>query len=174
MPNTGALHISTPTDREIRMTRVFDAPRQLVFDALTKPELVKRWLGLTRGWELEVCEIDLQVGGAFRYLWRRGTSDEVMGLRGAYREVVPPERIVHTELFDVDWTSGETLVTTLLDEQNGKTTLTTTVLYSSREARDGALQSPMDEGVAESYDKLAALLAALLDGADTRVTVIRV
>jgi uncharacterized protein YndB with AHSA1/START domain len=159
MKNTGTLKVTTPTEREIVMTRDFDAPRSLVFDALTKPELFKHWLLGPPGWSLPVCEIDLKVGGAQRFVWR-GPDGTDMGMRGTYREIVPPERIVHTELFDEDWTGGETLVTNVLTEQGGKTTLTMTVLYQSREARDGALSTGMEQGVAASYDRLAELLAS--------------
>jgi uncharacterized protein YndB with AHSA1/START domain len=152
------LVVTTPSDREIVMTRGFGAPRRLVFDALTKPELLKRWLGRP-DWSLAVCEIDLRVGGALRYVWREPDGGE-LGLRGVYREIVRPERIVHTETFDPPWSSGETLVTTVLTEQGGRTTLTTTVLYESRAARDGAIRSRMTEGAAVSYQRLDELLAA--------------
>ncbi len=161
MKNTGTLQVTTPTDREIAMTRVFDAPRRLVFDAWTKPELLKRWLGVRAGWSLAVCEIDLKVGGAYRFVWR-GPDGAEMGMSGVYREIVPPERLVATESFDDPWYPGEALDTTVLVEQGGKTTVTTTVLYESREARDAVLKTPMERGVAESYDKLAELLASTL------------
>lgn len=161
MKNTGALIVTTPTDREIAMTRVFDAPRRLVFDAYTKPELLKRWLGVFRGWSMAVCEVDLRVGGAYRYVWR-GPGRADMGMRGVYREIVPFERIVCTESFDEPWYPGEALDTTVLVEQGGKTTMTTTVLYESKEIRDAVLKSPMEQGVAASYDKLAELLASTL------------
>jgi uncharacterized protein YndB with AHSA1/START domain len=157
MKNTGTLKVTTPTEREIVMTRAFDAPRSLVFDALTKPDLLKRWFFGPEGWSLVVCEVDLRVGGAYRYVWR-GPDGTDMGMRGVYREIVPPERIVTTELFDEDWTGGETLNTMTLIEQHGRTTLTNTVLYSSREARDNAVRSGMEDGVAASYDRLAELL----------------
>jgi uncharacterized protein YndB with AHSA1/START domain len=155
----GTLRVTTPSDREIAMTRVFDAPRKLVFDALTKPELVRRWLGAFGGWSMAVCEIDLRVGGAYRYVWRNADGRE-MGMGGVFRAVEPPGRIVATEVFDESWYPGEALDTSVLVEQGGKTTLTTTVLYESREARDGVLKSPMETGVAASYDKLAELLAS--------------
>jgi uncharacterized protein YndB with AHSA1/START domain len=156
MKNTGTLQVATPTDREIVMTRIFDAPRHLVFDAFTKPELLKRWFG-PRGWSLVVCEIDFKVGGAFRFVLR-GPNGTDMGMRGVYREIAPPERSVHVESFD-DY-PGESLVTTVLVEQDGKTTLTATVLYPSQEVRDAVIQSGMEHGAAESYDKLAELLAS--------------
>jgi uncharacterized protein YndB with AHSA1/START domain len=153
------LRVTTPTDREIALTRVFDAPRDLVFEACTKPELLKRWLLGPPGWSLPVCEIDLKVGGALRFVWR-GPDGTEMGMSGVYREIAPPERLVHTELFDADWTGGETLVTTVLREQAGRTTLTSTVRYSSREARDAARRTGMEQGVAASYDRLAEMLAS--------------
>jgi len=159
MKNTETLEVTTPTDREIVLTRVFDAPRRLVFDAWTKPELLKRWLGAFGGWSLVVCEIDLRVGGAYRYVWRDPEGAE-MGMRGVYREVVPPERLVATESFDEPWYPGEAVDTIALREDGGKTTVTTTVLYQSREARDIALKSGMEQGVAAGYDKLAELLAS--------------
>ena len=160
MKNTGTLKVTTPGDREVVMTRIFDAPRHLVFEAVTKPELLKRWFFGPPGWSLAVCEIDLRVGGAYRYVWR-GPDGAEMGIRGVFREVVPPERIVNTELFDEAWYPGEALVTTALVEQGGKTTLTLTVLYQSREARDAVLKTPMEHGVAMGYDRLAELLASL-------------
>src|SRR6059058_3725540 len=112
MKNTGTLRVTTPGDREIVMTRVFDAPRRLVFDAFTRPELLKRWFG-PRGWSLVVCEVDLKVGGSFRFLLR-GPDGQDMGMRGTYREIVPGERSIHTESFD-DF-PGESTVTTVLVE----------------------------------------------------------
>jgi len=156
--NTGNLKVTTPSDREIAMTRVFDAPRHLVFRALTTPELVQKWLLGPPGWTMPVCEMDLRVGGAYRFLWR-GADGAEMGTRGVFREIAPPERFVATEQFDKPWYPGEALVTYLLVEQGGKTTLTLTVLYASREARDGVLKSGMERGVAMSYDRLAELLA---------------
>lgn len=159
MQNTGNLKVTTPSDREIAMTRVFDAPRRLVYDAHTKPELVKQWLGVFGGWSLDVCEIDLRVGGTFRYVWR-GTDGKEMGMRGVYREIVPAERIVATEDFDDPWYEGEAVGTTVFVEQGGKTTLTTTVRYASKEVRDSVLKTPMEHGLAASYDRLEGILAA--------------
>lgn len=159
MKNTGNLKVTTPSDREIAMTRVFDAPRRLVYDAHTKPELVKQWLGVFGGWSLDVCEIDLRVGGTYRYVWR-GTDGKEMGMRGVYREIVPAERLVATETFDDPWYEGEAVGTTVFVEQNEKTTLTTTVRYASKEVRDAVLKTPMEHGVAASYDTLAGILAS--------------
>jgi uncharacterized protein YndB with AHSA1/START domain len=159
MKDAGRLQVTAPTEREIVLTRVFAAPRRLVWDALTTPELLKRWLLGPPGWTMVVCAIDLKVGGAYRYVWRRSDGTE-MGMGGVYREIVPPERLVHTEVFDVPWYPGEALVTTVLVEQAGRTTFTATILYESRAARDAVLASPMEEGVAASYDRLAELLAS--------------
>jgi uncharacterized protein YndB with AHSA1/START domain len=159
MKNTGTLKLSARGDREIVMTRVFDAPRSLVFDAYTKPELLKRWLGIFGGWTMPVCEVDLRVGGAYRFVWR-GADGTNMGMGGVYREVVPPERLVNTEKFDEAWYPGESLITATFVEQGGKTTLSVTMRYESREARDAVVKSPMEGGVAQSYDKLADLLAS--------------
>src|SRR5580704_2096312 len=144
MKNTGTLKLTMPTDREIAMTRVFDAPRAVVFEAWTKPELLKRWLYGPEEYPLVVCEIDLRVGGALRFVWRsRDEKDAGMGMSGVYREIAPPDRLVFTEVWDQDWTGGEALVTIIFTEHAGKTTLTQTVLYSSRAARDGALKTDM-------------------------------
>ncbi len=157
MMNSGTLKVTTPSDREIAMSRVFDAPRHLVFEAWTKPELVKRWLYGPDDWRLAVCEMDLRVGGATRFVWRDGDGKE-MGMSGVFREIAPPDRLVFTEIWDEDWTGGEALNTIIFTEHTGKTTLTQTVLYSSREARDGALKTGMEHGAAVSYDRLAELL----------------
>jgi uncharacterized protein YndB with AHSA1/START domain len=160
MTDTGTLQITTPSEREIVMSRVFDAPRNLVFDAWTKPELLERWLGVRGGWSMVVCEIDLKVGGAYRFVWR-GPDGAEMGMGGVYREIVSPERLVATESFDDPWYPGEAVDTTVLVEEGGKTTATTTVLYESEEIRDAVLESGMARGVAESYDMLAEYLASI-------------
>lgn len=160
MTTTSGLQVTTPSDREIVMTRVFQAPRHLVYDAHTKPELIKRWLFGPDGWTMTVCEMDLQVGGAYRWVWRN-TSGTEMGMGGVFRELVRPERIVATEKFDTCWYPGEGLNTTTFTEADGKTTLTLTMLYESREARDGVLTSGMESGMIAGYDRLDTLLASL-------------
>jgi uncharacterized protein YndB with AHSA1/START domain len=159
MTQTGTLQLTTPSEREIAMSRVFDAPRSLVFDAWTKPELLTRWLGVRGGWSMVVCEVDLRVGGAYRFVWR-GPDGAEMGMGGVYREIVPSERLVATESFDDPWYPGEALGTTVLVEEGDKTTATTTVLYESEQIRDAVLESGMARGVAESYDMLAEYLAS--------------
>jgi uncharacterized protein YndB with AHSA1/START domain len=159
MKNTGSLKVSMPTEREIVMTRVFNAPRRLVFDAFTKPDLLKRWFG-PRGWSLVVCDVDLKVGGGFRFVMR-GPDGKEMGMRGVYREIMPPERSVHMESFD-DY-PGESQVTGVFIEHEDKTTLVATILYPSQEVRDIVIKSGMEHGAAESYDKLAELLDSMPD-----------
>jgi uncharacterized protein YndB with AHSA1/START domain len=159
MSSAGKLQISTPNDLEVTMTREFDAPRQMVFDAFTKPEFVKRWMYGPDGWCLDVCEFDLRPGGKLRYEWKNTDDGSVMGLSGVYREVVPPEKLVHTELFDEDWTGGETLVTETFSEEGGKTTVVMTVRYSSQEARDAALKTGMADGMEMGYERLDKIFA---------------
>jgi uncharacterized protein YndB with AHSA1/START domain len=161
MKNSGTFTIKANGDREIVVTRVFDAPRRLVFDAYTKPELIKQWLIGPDGWSMPICETDLRPGGKYRYVWRNDTDGSEMGMGGVYREVAPPERIVATELFDEAWYPGEAVDTIVLTEQGGKTTLTQTILYDSRETRDAVLKSPMQTGMAASYDRLEKFLPSL-------------
>jgi len=156
----GGLKVTARGDRAIVMTRLFDAPRELVFAALTEPELVQRWLLGPPNWSMPVCEIDLRAGGSYRYLWRNSDGRE-MSARGTFREIRPPDRIVHTERFDEPWYPGEAVITTALADSGGKTLLTVTLLYISKEARDSVLKSPMEGGVARSYDRLADLLSTL-------------
>jgi uncharacterized protein YndB with AHSA1/START domain len=159
MTNTGALKLETPGDREVVMTRAFDAPRDLVWEALTSPELLKRWFVGPPGWSLAVCEVTLQVGGAYRYVWL-GPNGSRMGMGGDYSEIRAPERIVATERFDETWYPGDSVNTLVLTERDGKTTLTQTVTYESEQARDAVLQTGMEGGVATMYDRLAEMLAA--------------
>ena len=153
------LTVTARGDREIVMTRVFDAPRALVWDAFTKPELLSRWLLGPPGWSMPVCETGKKVGDRYRYVWR-GPDGTEMGMGGVVREIVPPERIVATEKFDQPWYPGEAVGTIVLSEEHGQTTLTQTLFYESREARDMVLKSPMEKGVAMSYDRLAEMLTA--------------
>ena len=153
--------VTTPSDLEIAITRELDAPRRLVFRTLTEPELVRRWLYGPDGWSFTTCEIDLRVGGAFRYVW--GNADgRTMGLGGVYREIRRPERIVNTERFDGEDDSGETLVTNALTEWEGRTTLTMTVRYQSRELRDEAVESNMMTGMEASFERVDKVLEELM------------
>jgi uncharacterized protein YndB with AHSA1/START domain len=158
MTNPGSLKVSTPSDREIVMTRGFDAPRSLVWEAITTPALIRRWLGGMPGWTMTTCEMDLRVGGAYRYEWRKDDGT-VMGMGGVLREVVPPERMTVTEKFDVSWYTGEALVSQVLTEQAGRTTITMTLRYESKEARDMVLKSGASSGMEMGYARLAELLA---------------
>lgn len=153
------LQITPHGDREIVITREFAAPRALVFRCLTTPDLLARWLLGPPGWTLEVREWDFRVGGRFRWVWVK--PDKEMGMGGTFVEIAPPERLVHTERFDEDWTNGEALATTVLTEEAGRTTLTLTMRYASPEARDGVMTSGMETGMVASYDRLDGVLAAL-------------
>jgi uncharacterized protein (TIGR03086 family) len=155
MTNSGGLQVTTPGDRAIAMARVFDAPGQLVFDAWTKPELLTRWLGVFGDWSMDVCEVDPRVGGTYRFVWH-GAGGATMGMRGVYREVVAPERLVSTERFDDPWYAGEAVATTV----------TTTVLYASKEVRDAVLRTPMDKGVAAKL-RPACRVADMSEGRET-------
>ena len=157
--NTSSATVTTPSERDIVITRTFDAPRTVVFEAWTKAEHVRQWWDPS-GTPLSVCEIDLRVGGKYRYVWRHDRNGNEMGMGGLYREIVAPERIVNTERFDEAWYPGEALNTLVLVETGGRTTLTQTVRYQSREARDAVLKSGMESGVAASYERLADLLAS--------------
>ncbi len=154
------LTVTLPSDREIVITRVVNAPRALVFDCFTKPELVRRWLLGPPGWTMPVCEIDLRVGGRYRYVWQHADGRK-MAMGGVYREIEPPERLVQTELFDEDWTGGETTSTLLLTEEQHRTTIANTVVYASKEARDGALKTGMSDGMEAGYARLDELAAEL-------------
>ena len=154
------LKVEAHGDRQIVITRAFEAPRRLVFDAFSRPELVRQWLLGPPGWSMPICEIDFRVGGRYRYLWRNESGAE-MGVGGVYREIVAPERIVATETFDQAWYPGEAVGTVVLTEQGGKTLLTQTILYESREARDSVVASHMERGLAASYGRLENLLVSL-------------
>lgn len=153
MSKTRNLEVTTPSDREIAVIREFDAPRHLVFDAFTKPEILKRWLFGPDGWTMTHCEWNLFVGGSYRYEWR-GPNGEIMALGGICKEVATPERIVATEKFDEAWYPGESLVTITFEERAGQTRVVTTILYVTTEARDGALKSGMEIGMEAGYKRL--------------------
>ncbi len=156
--NSGTFEVTTPSETEIRMTRLFDAPRSLVFDALTKPEHVRRWWGLLdERYSVTVCEIDLCVGGAWRFVGR-GPRGEY-GFHGVYREITPPERIVFTEIFDPFPDAGS-VVTSVLTEENGKTRLTVVAAYPSLFVRDEVIKSGMAKGAAISYDRLEEMTSS--------------
>lgn len=151
--------LSTPSDRELVITAVLDAPRRLVFEAATRPEHVKRWWG-PRNTTVTVCEIDLRPGGAWRYVIRDNTTGREDGFSGVYREITPPERIVYTEGWE-GMPGHDYLVTAILEEKNGKTTLTSRLQYKSVQDRDGHVNSGMEKGMRETYDRLGELLPTL-------------
>ena len=153
-----SFEVSTPSDLEIQVTRDFDAPRALVFDAFTKPELIRRWLLGPPGWIMPVCEIDLRVGGTYRYVWCSEKDGAEMSIRGVFREVTPVERLVATERFDDPWFPGDALDTTIFLETRGITKTTITILYESQEARNAARRSGMEYGMAAGYERLESLL----------------
>jgi len=161
MPSTQnkSLQVTTPSDEEIRITRSFDAPRMMVWDAYTRPELVKRWLGRMPGWTWAVCEMDVRKGGRYRWLWR-GPEGAELGLAGVYLEVVPGERLVTTERYDQQWYEGEAVGTVEFTEADGRTTLVTTLRYGSKNVRDAVLQSPATSGMESGYTALDELLAS--------------
>ncbi|MEO7456043.1 MAG: SRPBCC family protein [Gemmatimonadaceae bacterium] len=156
---SGNVQVTARGDNEIVVTRAFNAPRALVYEAMTKPALLKRWLGVFGGWSLDECEVDARMGGRYRYVWK-GPNGERMGMGGTYREVVPGERLVATEQFDEAWYPGEAVSTTSFTERDGRTTLAMTIVYSSKETRDAVLKTPMAEGMSKGYDALDALLAS--------------
>jgi uncharacterized protein YndB with AHSA1/START domain len=152
----GQTTITTPSEREVTMTRAFAAPRELVWDAWTRPEHVTRWLLGPEGWTMPVCEIDLRPGGAWRFVWRKDDGTE-MEMTGDYREVEPPARLVNTERWGGEW--PESVNTLLLEEADGLTTMTLTSLYVSQEVRDAALATGMADGAEQSFARLDDLLA---------------
>jgi uncharacterized protein YndB with AHSA1/START domain len=157
--NSDTFRATTPSDREIRLTRLFDAPRHLVFDAMTKPEHVRRWWGcLTDEHSVTVCEIDLRPGGAWRFVGR-GPRGEY-AFYGVYREVAAPERLVFTEIYE-PFPDVESVVTSVFAEENGKTRLTVTALYPSVDVRDSVMKTGMAKGAAISYDRLEELVREL-------------
>jgi uncharacterized protein YndB with AHSA1/START domain len=154
-----AFLVSPAGECEIVITRRFRAPRELVFDAYTRPDLVRRWLLGPPGWQMPVCEIDLRVGGHYRYVWRHEEGGQEMGMGGVFIEIASPGRLVATEKFDDAWYPGEAVGTLVLVEQGGHTLLTQTVRYQSGAARDIALKSGMDTGMEFGFNRLADLLA---------------
>jgi uncharacterized protein YndB with AHSA1/START domain len=158
----GKLKMTTPSDREIRIEREFDAARELVWQAWTRPELVRRWLLGPDGWEMPVCDMDVRVGGSYRWVWRKTSTGAQMAMGGTYREIVQPERLVTTEKFDDPWYPGECVVTTAFTERAGRTTVVTTMLLDTQEIRDGVLKSGMERGVERSYERIDEILPTLV------------
>ena len=157
--NSDSYKVSTPSEEEICLTRLFDAPRRLVFEAMTRPEHVKRWWGrLGEGYSVPVCEIDLRVGGKWRFVNRHPGGE--VAFHGEYREISSPGRLVFTETMEPHPEPGS-VVTAVFTEEAGKTRLTVTARYPSREVRDIVLASGMSRGAGISYDRLEDLVAEL-------------
>ena len=161
IPAKNLLKIAAVSDTELEITRDFNAPRKLVFDAMTKPELLRRWFNGPPGWTLSVCEFDARPGGRYRYVWTKQGGIE-MGMGGEILEIVEPKKIVATEEFDQSWYPGNAIDTSILTERDGKTTLTLIVKYESPEALQAVLKSPMESGMSYGYDRLEELLAELV------------
>lgn len=162
--NMQAAQVSLPSDHEVSVARGFKAPRGLVYEAYTRPELMKRWLRGPPGWTMPVCEMDVRVGGEFRWRWRSDEDGSEFGFHGEFVEVDAPEKLRHTEIFDPgdtgwDMGGGEAMVTLRFEEGDGVTTVTTLIEYGSKEARDAALSTGMTDGMEMSYQQLDELLA---------------
>ena len=159
--NPQGLQISTPTDTTIVLTRTFHAPRQLVWEAMTEPVKMRRWMLAPPGWTMTVCECEARVGGALSLAWKGADADSVMTLQGVFTEAVPHERMVHTEKMALG--SGQ-IIGSLVEthefaEQGGVTTMRITQAFDSKEARDGAIASGMEQGMEAGYQQLDAMLS---------------
>ena len=160
---TDKAQVTLPSDREVKVTRSFRAPRALVYRAYTEPELVRRWLLGPPGWTMPICEMDVRVGGQYRWRWRSEDKGNEFGFSGSFREVQPPSRIVHTEAYDPGTVGGEypgepAIVTVTFTEDGGVTTVTSLIDFGSKEARDGAVATGMTDGMEQSYQLLDRLL----------------
>ena len=165
MPTTIAkAQVTLPSEREVKVIRSFRAPRALVYRAFTEPELVRRWLLGPPGWSMPVCEMDVRVGGRYRWRWRSADDGKEFGFAGSFREVQPGSRLVHTEAYDPgtvadSYPVSEAIVTVTFTEEAGVTTVTTLIDFGSKEARDGAVATGMTDGMEQSYQLLDRLLS---------------
>jgi len=155
--------VTLPSDREVKVTRSFKAARPLVYRAFTEPTLVQRWLLGPPGWSMPVCEMDVRVGGRYRWRWRSNKDGRQFGFTGTFREVAAPARLVHTETYDPGTVGdahpeSESIVTVTFTENSGITTVTTLIDFGSKEARDAAVATGMTDGMEQSYQLLDALL----------------
>jgi uncharacterized protein YndB with AHSA1/START domain len=156
--------VTQPSEREVQVTRSFKAPRALVYRAYTEPQLVQRWLLGPPGWSMPVCEMDVRVGGGFRWRWRNNHDASEFGFSGTFREVQPASRLVHTEAYEPGTVGGgypgpEAIVTVTFTEDTGVTTVTTLIDFGSKEARDAAVATGMTDGMEQSYQLLERLLS---------------
>jgi uncharacterized protein YndB with AHSA1/START domain len=161
---TEKAQITLPTDREVKVTRSFKAARPLLYRAYTEPALLQRWLLGPPGWSMPVCEMDVRVGGRYRWRWRSDTDGSEFGFAGTFREVTPPSRLVHTEAYDPGtvayaYPQSEALVSVTFTEDSGITTVTTLIDYGSKDARDAAVATGMTDGMEQSYQLLDALVS---------------
>ena len=163
MPTIDRAQVTLPSDSEVKVVRSFRAPRAMVYRAYTEPQLLQRWLLGPPGWSMPVCEMDVRVGGSFRWQWQSDDGAQRFGFSGTFREVQPPARLVHTEAYDPGTVGGgypgkPAIVTVTFLEQAGITTMTTLVDFGSKEARDGAVATGMTDGMEQSYQLLDGLL----------------
>jgi uncharacterized protein YndB with AHSA1/START domain len=161
---TDRAQVTLPSEREVKVTRSFRAPRALVYRAYTEPQLVQRWLLGPPGWSMPVCEMDVRVGGRYRWRWRNDQDGSEFGFAGTFREVQPATRLVHTEAYDPGSVGGgypgnDAIVTVTFTEEGGVTTMTTLIDFGSKEARDAAVATGMTDGMEQSYQLLDRLLA---------------
>ena len=158
--------VSTPSDREVQVKRSFDAPAKLVWQAYSEPALMRRWLGGHPGWSMPVCEMDIRLGGKYRWRWRSEEGGQEFGFSGEMLEVVPHSRIVHTQIYDagdlgVSMGKEATVVTVTFDETRGITSVTTTIRYASKEDRDAAFSTGMTDGMEMNYKLLDEVLRSI-------------
>jgi uncharacterized protein YndB with AHSA1/START domain len=161
---TEKAQVTLPSDREVKVVRSFKAPASLVYRAWTEPGLLRRWLLGPPGWSMPVCEMDVRVGGRYRWRWRNDQDGKEFGFSGTFREVQPPSRLVHTEAYDPGsvgdgYPGAEAIVTVTLADDGGVTTVTTLIDFGSKEARDGAVATGMTDGMEQSYQLLDRLLS---------------
>jgi uncharacterized protein YndB with AHSA1/START domain len=160
---TEKVQVTLPSDREVKVTRSFRAPRALVYRAHTEPELVRRWMLGPPGWSMPVCEMDVRVGGQYRWRWRSDKNGSEFGFSGTFREVQPSSKLVYTEAYDPGTVGGgypgtEAIVTVMFTEDSGITTMTSLADFGSKEARDAAVSTGMTDGMEQSYQRLDRLL----------------
>jgi uncharacterized protein YndB with AHSA1/START domain len=156
--------VTLPSDREVQVTRSFKAPRTLVYRAYTEPQLMRRWLLGPPGWTMPVCEMDVRVGGGYRWRWRNNEDGSEFGFAGTFREVKPPSRLVHTESYEPGTVGGaypdkDALITISFTEEAGITTVTSHMDFGSQEARDAAMSTGMTDGMEQSYQLLDRVLS---------------
>jgi uncharacterized protein YndB with AHSA1/START domain len=155
--------VSLPSDHEVKVTREFYAPRDLVYRAYTEPHLVQRWLLGPPGWTMPVCEMDVRVGGRYRWRWRSNEDGSEFGFHGEFLEVSPPSRIVNTEFYDPGDVGGDmgegSLITVTFTERDGVTTMSSVMDFKTKAARDAAMSTGMTDGMEQSYQRLDQVLA---------------